>query len=356
MQFQSSPLSRPAQLALAALALAGSSFGQATQQGSTLTILGSQGGDVLSIRFLQVAGEVEVFGVPGTPEGTLFTGVTKLDLKTLAGTDIVDLQILSATVPELLVDTGVGESQVGVLFNVPSSLALVSSVATITGGPDKDTVLLDITTASANVALNWAVAAGDGPNETNVKYSTNVGGGSSLLNWRYTGGAQEDKVLLDIVSAADSIGVGALVNTGASNDEFLVKVSGDSNTVAALSVLGRLGAGGDTALVDVTNVGQTIVRGGIDAGEGNDTLEYITSSSLRGSPVLYGAGDNDTLKFTVNGSLLAGSQPRIIAGDGNDDVSMLVWGSLLGSPFSDGGAGFDYFRGVGTRINFEEIN
>ena len=356
MQFQPSFLRRSAQLSLAALALAGVSLGQATQQGSTLNVLGSPGSDVLSIRFVQLAGNVEVFGVPGTPDGTLFTGVTKLDLKTFAGTDIVDLQILTAIVPELLVDTGAGESQVGVLFNVPSTLAPVTSVASITGGADKDTVLLDITSSAANVAMNWNVTAGDGQNETNVKYSSNVGGGSTLLNWRYAGGMGEDKVLLDIVSGADTVGLGALVNTGASNDEFLVKVSGDSQTVAALSVLGRLGTGGDTALVDVTNVGQTLVRGGIDAGEGADTIEYITSSSLRGSPVLFGAGGNDTLKFTVNGSLLAGSQPRIIAGDGNDDVSMLVWGSLLGSPFSDGGAGFDYFRGVGTRINFEEIN
>lgn len=337
-------------------ALSAAALSQATVNGTTLQVLGSAGGDVIAIRFDSAPGSVQVFGVPGTPDGAQFAGIAKLQLATLAGFDIVDVQVQSSALPELAVDTGSGDSQVKLRFSVPSTVADVTSLATVTGGAANDQVEFEVSSDAASMTMNWNVIGGDGTNDAVVKFTSDALGGATALNWRYAGGSQVDKVLLDLTTRADQLAVAALTNTGGGADEFIVKGVGDTNTTAVTQLLSRLGAGADKAVIDISNVGRTFVRGAIDGGLDADTIELSTTSSLSGSPLILGGDGNDTLVFTVDGTLRAGSAPRIFAGNGNDSVSMLVWGSLLGSPFCDGGAGFDIFQGVGATANFEVIN
>ncbi len=344
---------RPLRLAAALLSLAPCALSQATQSGSTLNVLGTPSEDVITVVFDLTPGNARVFGVTGTPDGTLFTGVSKLVANTLASTDIVNVQILSAMPPELDLNTGDGDSQVLVDIQTPSGLMPTYSKAVVRGGPQKDSVLFQLTDNAFGGTYDYTVFGGEGENDAQVKFSSDVLGGFTTLNWRYYGGATTDKVLLDFVTKADEVIINALGLTGAGGDEWIIKAAGDSNTTARIQTAARLGAGGDTALIDTSNTANSVVRGGIDAGDGDDVVEVITASSMQASPVLMGGLGNDVLLISVGQSLLAGSNPRILAGPGNDTVSMLVGAAVLGNPFSDGGPGNDSFTGVGIAVNFE---
>jgi hypothetical protein len=344
---------RPSLAAAALLALTPAAFSQATLSGSTLTVNGSPSDDVITVVFDVLPGVATVFGVPGTPDGTQFTGVLKLVARTFDGADTVNVQSLSATPPELDLDTGAQESTVLIDIQTPFGLLPTYSKALVRGGVNKDTVKFQVTDNAFGATFDWIVFGGEGENEATVTFNSDVLGGATTLNWRYFGGALLDKVGLDFNTKADTLNVNGLGLMGASGDEWVVKVNGDSNTTARVANNLRLGAGGDTALVDVTNCATTIFRGGIEGGEGDDTLSLVTSGSASGSPLLLGGLGNDTTLINVGQALLAGSSPRQLAGEGNDTVSMLVGAALLGTPFSDGGPGNDSFTGVGAFVNFE---
>jgi hypothetical protein len=344
---------RPRLAACALAALAPAAFGEATQVGSTLTVLGSPSEDVITVVFDVTPGQARVFGVPGTPDGTLFSGVAKLVAKTFASTDIVVVQSLSATPPELDLDTGDGESQVRVDIQTPFSLQPTYSKALVRGAASKDSVLFEIAENALGGTYDYTVLGAAGENDAQVKFSSDVLGGATTLNWRYFGGSSNDKVLLDFVSKADDLTLNAFGLTGGGGDEWFIKASGDVNTTARIQTAARLGAGGDSALVDTSNCGSSVLRGGIDAGDGDDAVEFKTTSRMSGSPVLLGGLGNDILLVSVGADLLAGSNPRLLAGEGNDTVSMLVGSAVLGSPYSDGGPGNDSFTGVGVAVNFE---
>lgn len=340
-------------VAAALLALTPAAFSQATQSGSTLTVLGTPSEDVITIVFDVTPGNARVFGVTGTPDGTLFTGVSKLVANTLASTDIVNVQILSAMPPELDLNTGDGDSQVLVDIQTPGGLMPTYSKAIVRGGAQKDSVLFQLNDNAFGGTYDYTVFGGEGENDAQVKFNSDVLGGVTTLNWRYIGGSLTDKVLLDFVTKADEVIVNALGLTGAGGDEWFIKAAGDVNTTARIQTSARLGAGGDSALIDTSNTGNAIVRGGLEGGDGDDVIEVLTASSMQASPLLTGGLGNDTLLINIGQNLLAGSNPRILAGEGNDTVSMLVGAAVLGSPFSDGGPGNDSFTGVGTAVNFE---
>jgi hypothetical protein len=340
-------------LASAWLATASSGWAQASQDGSTLNILGSPAEDVITVVFDAQPGSATVFGVPGTPDGTQFLGVSKLVARTFASKDILNVQSLSATPPELDIDTGDGDSQVLVDIQTPFGQLPTYSKALIRGGAGKDSTLFQVTDNAPGATFDWSVFAGEGENDASVKFSSDVLGGATVLNWRYFGGASTDKVLIDGITKADLFEVNALGLTGGGGDEWLITTSGNANTLARVQTSARMGAGVDTARVSLSNCGSSVVRGAIDGGAGDDLIEVLSTSNMAGSPLLLGGLGNDVLVYNAQLNLLADASPQILAGEGNDTVSMLVSGAVLGKPFSDGGPGNDSFVGVGLAINFE---
>lgn len=338
---------------LALLALSSIAAAEATFSAGTLTVIGTPSEDVITVVFDVTPGHARVFGVAGTPDGTLFTGVERLVANTLASMDIVNVQILSATPPELDLDTGAGDSQVRVDIQTPFGLAPTYSKARVRGGPQKDSVLFEVNENAFGGTYDYVVFGGEGENDATVKFSSDVLGGVSTLNWRAFGGGSTDKMLVDVSTKADEFIVNGLGLTFGAGDEWIVKVAGDANTTARIQNAARLGSGGDTARIDVSNCSNAVVRGGTDGGDGDDVIELVTTSDMQASPLLLGGAGHDVLLVNVGQSLLAGSAPRILAGSGNDTVSMLVGSDVLGAPFSDGGPGVDSFTGVGVAVNFE---
>lgn len=338
---------------LAALCLAPSAAAQATANGATLTVLGSPAEDVITVVFPTTPGVATVFGVPGTPDGTTFNGIETLVVRTFQSVDIVNVQSLSETPPELDIDTGEQDSQVMIDLETPATVVPLVSRAFVRGGTGKDQITFETTSNAPSATLEWTVVAGTGENDMIARYSSDVLGGTTTLLLDYSGGGLVDKVLTDFICKPDVLLLRGLGNTGAGGDEWTVKAACDLNTTVRVQNVARLGAGGDTAVIDVSNAGLTTMRSAFDGGTGDDTLNILTTSSFSGVPLLFGGEDNDVLLVNVQEDLLPGSQPRILAGNGNDTVSMLVSGAVLGTPFSDGGPGSDSFVGVGTAVNFE---
>lgn len=335
------------------LALPAAAQAEAFANGSTLTVLGSNSEDVITVRFTQTPGEAIVFGVPGTPDGTTFLGIDTLIGRTFASSDIFIVESLTATPPELDIDAGNGDNQVQVDIQTPGGSPPAYSRALVRGGSGKDKVTFEVNSNSVSFHMDYEVHGGGADNDAVVKYSSDVLGGTAQLDWRFFGGAAVDKVLLDFACKPNLVAINSFGSTGDGADEWFIQVSGDANTTARVTSAVRLGNGNDKGRVDVSNCALTRLRGGLDGGAGNDVIEVLSTCSVAGAYLMVGGDGNDTILFNTQEDLLPGSLPRILAGNGDDVVSMLVSGAQLGSPFSDGGPGVDFFMGVGTAVNFE---
>ncbi|MDL1903272.1 hypothetical protein FBT69_00465 [Synechococcales cyanobacterium CNB] len=83
-------------------------------------------------------GEVRVYGIDGIPSGTLFTGVTAIDLTTGRAQDYVEFRVYATVIPGIRVDTGAGNSDVKFIYFLPFSVAPVVSDVEVVGNAAND--------------------------------------------------------------------------------------------------------------------------------------------------------------------------------------------------------------------------
>lgn len=343
--------------AVAALALLGASASaEATASGAVLTVLGSESTDLMQIRFVSTPGQVEVFGVPGTPDGTSFTGITRLELRSFGGFDNIHVQSFSVAVPQLDIDTGTDNSEVLLDIKVPTTAALVMAHVDVRGGALDDKVDLRIDSDAEQFQLAWKVTAGEGKNETLVGFLSDQASTWSTLSGKYFGGALDDKLTLTVVTESPTLNINLDGSTGAGPDEVVLSADAAAGSVARGNIRLRMGDGLDKASLAFTQAALAIVRGVIDTGAGDDAIELSTADDLGGSVRLVSGAGHDRVAVDVNGALISGSMPNVRCGEGDDTESFIVHGGLFGSPFSDGGPGFDVFSGAGAAVNFEVVN
>ncbi len=89
-------------------------------------------------------GEVRVYGIDGIPSGTLFTGVTAIDLTTGRAQDYVEFRVYATVIPSIRVDTGAGNSDVKFIYFLPFSVAPVVSDVEVVGNAANDKVGFEV--------------------------------------------------------------------------------------------------------------------------------------------------------------------------------------------------------------------
>lgn len=126
-----------------------------------------------------IPGEVRVSGIATIPSDFVFSDITTIDLLTGSAFDYVEFRFLSEVIPEVIVNTGAGESDVKFIYEIPASLSAASASATVTGGGTHDKVDFYVNSSAPSFAASWNVTHGNGNNE--VTASVNASNASDLL-------------------------------------------------------------------------------------------------------------------------------------------------------------------------------
>lgn len=309
----------------------------------------------IEIQVGPAAGEVRVFGVAGVPSGATFRDITFIDLATGAGEDYVEFRIFATVIPEILVNTRANNSDVKFIYDIPQTPDFVSSVVTVRGNTANDKVAFDVLSDADSFQAFWDVRHGNGDNESlaNIK-SENP---TSLLDitFLHAAGAGQDKYETQVISGAAQLNLNLLGRLGAGNDSALFGIDEKLPGVATVSFDFNLGAGFDTAeAITVLRGGTATLAGAMRGGDGDDSLKLLLEGDGTSDVVMNGGRGNDTIDSEYKG-VVAG-RPRLLGGDGNDYLKIVADQPGAMNPFIDGGAGFDEAIGFGTIINVEKVN
>lgn len=301
------------------------------------------------------AGEVRVSGVDRIPSDMIFTDITTIDLRTGSGTDFVEFRFLSEVIPEVIVNTGAGESDVKFTYEIPFSFSAALASATVIGGTSNDKVNFYVNSSAPSFAASWNVAHGNGNNE--VTASVNATNPSELLsiNLNSTSGTGQDKLELVAISNADMLNIAVGGTMGSNNDSALVSIDGLAPATSTTSLNLDLGAGADAAEIsEINRGGLSSASGRISGGDGIDALVFKSEASGTVNVELNGGTGNDLADMQLKGDITGA--PKFLGGTGNDELKLVVDGPRTAAPFFDGGPGFDKAIGFGTFVNIEQIN
>lgn len=265
----------------AAMLFAGPALAAASQTGGTLAVTGSFADDSIQIRVGPFAGDVAVFGVPGIADGTVFTGVDRLEVSTENGGDTVEFDIETDAV-QVWLNTGSGADSVKIEMRTPAGAVELAAAFTIFTGTNSDSVELKLDSRAAEVAL-----------AVDFDTSTNSDQVSVLVEQQVPGNV--------------AIDVNGTLSTN--SDSFKLVAVGPALFAVSGSVDGGVGADGLAAEIDGDAAGTLV----LDGSAGDDSVEYVAKGNLNGSP-------------------------RMLGGSNSDSVKLLAEGAVTGSPLVDGGA------------------
>lgn len=346
-------------IACAALlaSLAGTSMAQTvTVSGGAMTINTSAFAtdQQMEIEVGPVPGEVRLSGVIGAP-ATQYFGITSIDLTAGPRNDYVEFRIFTGDAPAITANTGPGNSDVKVIYNLGSSIMDASSSVSVTGGTGEDKVLFEVVSFARAFAASWVTNQGAGTNETVASIDSPEASQLMSVSLSSTGTGGKDTYDLSVKSNAASISVSASPNTGAGNDSAIISIDTLGPGTLNLATLASLGAGIDVfELTNVSRGGPANFSGSVNGGADADTIKFSSESNGRVLMTFNGALGNDTVDFFAKGSVTG--RPRLLGAGGNDYLKLVVDGPRLATPFIDGGAGVDRAFGFGTIVNCEEVN
>lgn len=346
---------------LAAVVVASSitvcSFAQVTFSSGTLSIITGSSEEDFRVVVGPANGRVTLFGVPGVSDGTFFTGVTKIDIKTNAGYDKVHIETFAAVLPNIVIDTGTGHSEVRMDVRAPAVTSRVVSRLTLKGNSADDKFFGHIQSLARHLRLIWNINARGGTNEAYALVESEYPTSSLDLRMDYQALSGDDKLIVESLSSAPNVSYSINASMGDGRDEIVTKGLSlqPANMQSYLNL--NMGEGEwNKAIAEYKNVNGTLTLGGqISGGTGGDTFEVKAETNVDTSLILNGDAGHDIFLFEVKQGLWG--SPQLLGGAGNDHISMLVEGPRMGSPFVDGGSGYDTFVGWATTvINVEEIS
>ncbi len=342
-----------AQIDIGATGTPKASRSPASVSAGLLSIVTSNAQQQIEITVGPVAGEVSVSGVSGIDSNSVFTGITDITLLTGTRFDYVEFRIQSDVVPNITVGTGRGDSDVKFIYELPTSLQVVSSSVTVNGGTGNDKADFYVLNAGPGFTAQWTVNHGAGNNESTA--SVNALSASDLIDIAYTGvtGAGQDKLEFQVTADATTLNLAVNGQLGGNDDTANLNVLGLNPLAAASFNLGLdLGAGNDASNFEYVNIGSSVsLNGRIAGGDGFDTAVAKLESDGSVSLEMDGGAGNDLLDMSFKGTL--DGAPRLLGGSGDDELKIVVDGPILMTPFLDGGPGIDKATGFGTIINCE---
>lgn len=300
-------------------------------------------------------GEVQVNGVSGLGSNTDFTGVTAIQLTTGRAQDYVEFRILSTVVPSILLNTGLGNSDVKVIYQLPESPDSVDTMVTVNGNSANDIVNFLVESRAAAFAAQWTVNGGAGTNEILASVNSPEASDTLSINLNGTTTLGLDKLELAVIHNAAQVDLALTGSLGANQDfaSLIVDGLGPAQTNTAMNL--DLGTGLDAASIEIiSRGGDASTSGQVRGGDSTDTVVFKQEGDGSVNVTLDGGNGNDLLDMFMKG--LVEGTPRLLGGAGNDELKLVVDGPQIATPFIDGGPGFDIAIGFGTIVNVEDIN
>jgi hypothetical protein len=319
-----------------------------------LAITTNNGSQQIEILIGPEPGVVRFIGVEGIPD-TPFTGITAIDLRTGSGQDAIEVRVFAAEAPDLFINTGANQSDVKVIYEVATFAASAQSTVSVTGGTSDDKVAFEVLSASDTFVADWTVVHGNGNNETKVVYDASQAASLASITLSTTSGSGEDKLDAEIKSGAADVDLDIYGLLGAGNDSALINISEQSPGFTRLALDINLGSGIDVGeIVTVLQGGQTAQSGRVLGGADSDFLKLLQEGAGVNNILLNAGAGADNIDMEFKGAVTGAPKQR--AGNGNDFLKLVATNPALLNPLLDGGAGFDVAIGFGRIINVEQID
>lgn len=338
---------------IAALAFGAMASAQAVFSAGTLTITQPNTDDAFTVEVGPAAGLTRIFTATGIPDGLTFRGVTRLVIRTNGGADKVYVKVEAPVAPAIDIETGIGESEVDIALKT-SALGSAASSIRVVGGDQNDKTSITLDSLATNVlSLNWSVDARGGLNETAAYVISDNRTNQTNMVYSVLGGSDFDSVLLDMSSKAASMAVSLRGSLGASMDKLEIRAKGDTLTNSTFTSNFDLGAGMDEASIDFSDVISTTYNGALNTGTEMDQLSASFGGDLAGTGAFITGDGNDVAKFFAGRFT---SAVRVFMGAGSDLTEFNTVRPSLVLPYADGGLGIDHLKGRATSVGYEIFN
>jgi hypothetical protein len=384
---------------------------QVTVNAGILTINAPAGG--LNSRILAgpAPGVVQLFQVPGAPNGQRLTGIQAVRVLSGAGPDQLEFDIRQNTPFEVFADTGAGNSDIKVKWVVPPTASPVNPKLNLLQGAGSKKVWFDFESYAATVDLDWNVrGTGQGAGEVKSLVAFQQGSLNTTADLHLQSGTGTDKldlvidsmsdnlrldvvsrgaeivttqvladdpgtrldVLYDVMgtsrpnlvefqldSAVSNVWVDYVIDGGTQVDE--VKLGMTQLVPGVIQSTLDIDTGAAADKVDVKFDGQASelrLSGLVQGADGSDEIKLYSEFETTSDAVLAGGAGNDQLLAEIKGPLSSiGSNPlRFAGGLGNDTMVLKADGGVVGTPpVLDGGAGFDSASGPAQTVNVEVV-
>jgi hypothetical protein len=319
-----------------------------------LAITTDNGSQQIEILIGPEQGVVRIIGVDGIPDEP-FTGITAIDLRTGSGQDAIEVRVFAAEAPDLFINTGSNQSDVKIIYQVPTFASVAQSTVSVTGGTSDDKVAFEVLNTVDTFIADWTVVHGNGNNETKVVYDAPEAASLASITLSTTSGSGEDKLDAQVKSGAADVDVDLYGLLGAGNDSAIVNIDEQRPGFTRLALDINLGNGIDVG--EVTTVlrgGQTAQSGRVLGGRDSDFLKLLQEGAGVNNILLNSGAGADNIDMEFKGAVTGAPKQR--AGDGNDFLKLVATNPAILNPLLDGGAGFDVAIGFGRIINVEQID
>lgn len=259
------------------------------------------------LRVGPVPGRVTVLKAPGVVDGRIFNGVHSIVLVTGNGVDKVEIEAELSTSLNIQIETGQGGDEVKVATKALPRASVTAGVEII-GGSGENKLEWTVDSEARQLVLNLVANSLAGPDTLILKVDADTPSDLLAVNISASTETSDDKVEAAIKSAATTVNLAVLADTGNGSDT--VKVELEQLTYANVTV---------------------------------DFDFDLSASADNGEIILKGSNAN----FVVNGLMKGGDLY-------NDSLTLLIEGSATGAPVLDGGTGQDSCKAtIGTLFNCE---
>lgn len=346
--------------ATAGLASTGSLHAQTvvTVSGGQLSLTSLDGDQNVRIEVGPLAGQVLVYGFPGIPDATAYSGISSVVIKTGAGNDQVAVDAQTPANFTVAIDAGAGELSNSVQWNVlPSAVPVTSrlSLVAVPGPNQFSTIVFDNDAQFSTIAVDSRAA---------TEVSTSILSVDPTTRLNVVLGGAAAKTTLGVESRAAVLNV---TSSGAHADvqnQVLHSIKQLDPGIVNLRTNIRLGNVQDLLEYLVAAPGSNVtVRGQIRGAGGNDLLLVkAEAATVTSGLVIGGEAGSDELVFDVLGGfqLTPAFRTQLLGGTEDDLLTLQTDSAILGSglpndqvPLIDGGPGFDLYKAFGEIVNCE---
>lgn len=306
-------------------------------------------------------GRIEVYGLPGVAEGSVYTGVKAIDWRSGAGFDGIQFEIEQSADFDIKVDTGSSDANIQTQWKIPAgaSTTLTPSLNLVTGPGIKNVqVQLESFTPNINFALIGRMGAGDTLFKGDLQFKQGSLNAKGTVDFSF-GAAQNNIAELIVDNEARNLN---LVLSPRFMRELVTKIVGDDPSDSArVSFKPTASAGGSKIGFEMISTAPQIVLnhtvlGGAGVDEVNLGLSTLNTAKVVSNVNMRLGQSNDKLEMKYGG--LPSNQNTFkgpIYLEGGDDEAKLEYQGVTNYAFSlDCGADVDKATGfMGSVINCE---